>query len=152
MKQSTRHLFLRFSPFPLEMLPQNMLTQLLQARSKSVWKKSLNPSRVPLQGSPDLILQILTALKEITLHQIHGSLSPSPYRLLVHSLCGTFRRRRQTAIPSVSPSSSLSFSLLPCALFCRHMKPSLNPLLRHLSSSQSLFFISFFFKGFVLET
>lgn len=63
-----------------------------------------------------------------------------------------FRRRRQTAIPSVSPSFPHSFSLLPCALFCRHMKPSLNPLLRHLSSSQSLFFISFFFsKGLCLK-
>ena len=36
MKPSSLHLFLLFSPFPLEMLPQNVLTQLLQARSKSV--------------------------------------------------------------------------------------------------------------------
>lgn len=93
-----------------------------------------------------------TALKEITLHQIHGSLFPSPYRLLVHSLCGTFSTTPSNCNSKRIPLlPSLLFPAPVCAILSTYETESQPPPPPSLFFPKSVFHFVFFSKGLCLK-
>lgn len=150
MKQSIPQLFLLFSPFPL--WPQNMLTQLLQARSKSVWK-TLNPYRLAMRKK--------RSLNPLRIDRLEGDCPPSnPWKFVSWSLpaAGPFFVWNFSTTPSNCNSKRIPL-LLPllrfpapvCAILSTYETKSQPPPPPSLFFPKSVFHFVFFLEGLCLK-